>query len=592
MEESNSDTRSPDDIISIMVASDIHLGYAENDPVRGEDSFVAFEEVLALAVEYDVDLVLLGGDLFDHAKPSPATMLRCTRLLRQYCLGNKPVAIEVLSDQFENFSRSVNYEDPDLNVAYPVLSVHGNHDDPVGQGAISSLDILASMGLVNYFGKWSDYTAVRLKPVLLRKGGTRLALYGLGHLKDQRLARLFRDNSVIAERPPDGDDWFNMLVLHQNRADRGHNNFIPEACLPTFLDLTVWGHEHDCRIVEEFNGNFHVTQPGSTVATSLASGEALPKHCALLQIHGKKFTIKPIRLKSVRPFIFRTIVLSEEDLGEAAVNENEKVQDFLRNKVDEAVEEASNLRSGHPHQPELPLVRLCVHYEHEGQDFNRIRFGQHFNGTVANPNDILMMKREKRPYERKGPTENGDTRLEDVVRCSGDSLDVPQLLREYYAGDKRLTLLSTRAMADAVADATAKLCDDSFRRLLNAHLRHAVSELMKAAVDTEEEVVQCLQSCRRLLDDMDDEGLRAVMTAPVVESTPAEETPSRGRRAARGTRSRGRGRGKPAPPSPPPSPARRTPRRSAARAFNDSWQSDAVSSRMRRGSPINIADSD
>jgi double-strand break repair protein MRE11 len=30
----------------ILVATDIHLGYKERDPVRGEDSFKAFEEVL------------------------------------------------------------------------------------------------------------------------------------------------------------------------------------------------------------------------------------------------------------------------------------------------------------------------------------------------------------------------------------------------------------------------------------------------------------------------------------------------------------------------------------------------------------------
>ena len=28
----------------------------------------------------------------------------------------------------------VNYEDPDINVAIPVFSIHGNHDDPSGVG--------------------------------------------------------------------------------------------------------------------------------------------------------------------------------------------------------------------------------------------------------------------------------------------------------------------------------------------------------------------------------------------------------------------------------------------------------------------------
>lgn len=45
------------------------------------------------------------------------------------------------------------------------------------------------------------------------------------------------------------------------------------------IDLVIWGHEHDCRIVPEPVGekNYYISQPGSSVATSLADGEALPK---------------------------------------------------------------------------------------------------------------------------------------------------------------------------------------------------------------------------------------------------------------------------------------------------------------------------
>ena len=52
-----------DNVLSILIASDIHLGYAE-DPIRGDDSFNSFEEVLAIACEQRVDMVLLAGDLF------------------------------------------------------------------------------------------------------------------------------------------------------------------------------------------------------------------------------------------------------------------------------------------------------------------------------------------------------------------------------------------------------------------------------------------------------------------------------------------------------------------------------------------------
>ena len=35
----------------------------------------------------------------------------------------------------------------------------------------------------------------------------------------------------------DPDGWFNMFVLHQNRAKHGATNHIPEQFLEPFLDL-------------------------------------------------------------------------------------------------------------------------------------------------------------------------------------------------------------------------------------------------------------------------------------------------------------------------------------------------------------------
>lgn len=61
-------------IFRILVATDTHLGHKERDPIRGDDSFVAFEEILQLAKSLDVDFLLHGGDLFDLNKPSRHTM--------------------------------------------------------------------------------------------------------------------------------------------------------------------------------------------------------------------------------------------------------------------------------------------------------------------------------------------------------------------------------------------------------------------------------------------------------------------------------------------------------------------------------------
>ena len=42
------------------------------------------------------------------------------------------------------------------NIALPIFSIHGNHDDPVGLGGLSAMDNLHATGLVNYFGRISN----------------------------------------------------------------------------------------------------------------------------------------------------------------------------------------------------------------------------------------------------------------------------------------------------------------------------------------------------------------------------------------------------------------------------------------------------
>ena len=74
------------------------------------------------------------------------------------------------------------------------------------------------------------------------------------------------------------------------RAYHCQHNFIPADYLPSFLDLVVWGHEHqaitepDYVAVNDFvqdeddeegtmEKGFYIYQPGSSVATSLSEGE-------------------------------------------------------------------------------------------------------------------------------------------------------------------------------------------------------------------------------------------------------------------------------------------------------------------------------
>lgn len=368
-----------------------------------------------------VDMVLLAGDLFHDNKPSRKALYQVMRSLRMNCLGDKPCELEMLSDASEVLNGThVNYEDPDINVAIPVFSIHGNHDDPTGDGHYCSLDLLQVSGLLNYIGRIPESDKLEIKPVLLQKGQTKLALYGMSNVRDERLFRTFRDGNVKFYKPGvQQKDWFNLMAVHQNHHAYTETGYLPENFLPEFMDLIVWGHEHECLINPRFNPEmqFHVMQPGSSVATSLVPGEAVPKHVAIVSVTGKEFKTELHRIKSVRPFVTRDIVLAEEPRFKrlAKVKDNrQQITIELIKVVDELILEATKEwediqdPDDRPDETPLPLVRLRVEYSApEGGKFdceNPQRFSNRFVGRVANVNDVVQFHRKKTAVSKFAPS--------------------------------------------------------------------------------------------------------------------------------------------------------------------------------------------
>jgi len=87
------------EVLRVMISSDNHLGFCEKDPVRSNDSFAAFSEVLSLARSQGVDMVLLSGDMFHDNKPSRATLHKTFGILRKFTQGENPVKFAIVSDQ-------------------------------------------------------------------------------------------------------------------------------------------------------------------------------------------------------------------------------------------------------------------------------------------------------------------------------------------------------------------------------------------------------------------------------------------------------------------------------------------------------------
>ncbi|KAI3603119.1 double-strand break repair protein mre11 [Moniliophthora roreri] len=472
----------PEDTIRILLATDNHIGYLERDPVRGQDSINTFEEILKLAKKNDVDFVLLAGDLFHENKPSRDCLYRTIALLREYTMGDKPIQVELLSDPDEGKAAgfsfpAINYEDPNFNVSIPVFSIHGNHDDPQGagaEGALCALDVLSVSGLLNYMGKFdlpvSDAdaasTGIAVRPVLLRKGNTYLGMYGIGNVKDARLHFELRSNRVRMFMPRDKEKWFNLLLLHQNRR-RGPQESVPEGMFDDSIDLVIWGHEHDCRILPEpvAGKNYYISQPGSSVATSLADGEAIEKYVALVQIQGKEFQMTPIPLRTVRPFVIEEVVLTEAAEKQGFdISDQIGISKYLKGKVNELIEQANeqwdtrNAKAAEDGEDELPrmlpLVRLKVDTTGVSETFNPIRFGQEFQGRIANPRDVLIFHRSKKAAKRSAKVniDQPELSIDDPDLTISEKLAkvrVANLVSEYLSAQE-LQLLAQNGMSDAI----------------------------------------------------------------------------------------------------------------------------------------------
>jgi double-strand break repair protein MRE11 len=70
-----------------------------------------------------------------------------------------------------------------------------------------------------------------------------------------------------------------VLNVMARRVKHGVNDSVPEGMFDDSIKLVIWGHEHDCHIVpQEVAGrDYYITQPGSSIATSLTEGESIQK---------------------------------------------------------------------------------------------------------------------------------------------------------------------------------------------------------------------------------------------------------------------------------------------------------------------------
>ena len=294
--------------------------------------------------------------------------------------------------------------------------------------------------------------------------------------------------------------------------------YLPENFLPEFLDLVVWGHEHECLINPRVNPemNFHVMQPGSSVATSLMPGEAVPKHVAILSVTGRDFKVEAIRLKTVRPFVIKEIVLSEhKEIKKLAKLEDNrsKITQHLISIVDDLIEQAKvewleaqdEADEDEELDVPLPLVRLRVEYSApDGGNFdceNPQRFSNRFVGRVANVNDVVQFHRKKAGATRM--MQNGADLPEESIlaQMNIDSIKVEKLVREFLTAQS-LTILPQNSFGDAVGQFVDKDDKHAMEMFVNESLSNQIKYLMDVDQYDDEDMQNAMDQCKSKLEEL------------------------------------------------------------------------------------------
>lgn len=530
----------------IMITTDNHIGYKETDSYIDTDSYDNFKEVIDICNRLgNVDFMLNSGDLFHDNYFSSKNLNFITDLLVNNCLNDNPITFKT---EHKPDSLNLNYNDENINVGLPIFIVNGNHDygNSTGTENVSILKILSNLKLINYLGNFNitDKEDLEVEPVILSKGSTRLNLYGLSNIKEERLNKLIRNNQLTFltndEVTPNG---LNVLLLHQNRSVNLNKTYLNENLLPEFFDLLLWGHEHECIPELAYNNskNFNILQPGSTVQTSFHESELKEKCCFLMDFKDNKYTVYPIPLENTRPMNVRTMVLADMNVPRDIDHITKVVVDEVEAMIEEVKEKqlqraakkqhhADKIRNGEYHQKtanphtstdtdfseKLPLIRLKLDYTgYEVISFRSIN--NRFIGRVANPKSVLQLtKKAVRRYKQNANEVStsvvaADMDVEEEKKNKTSTNEqLVSIIRKTFEKDNQLIALDDRNLLDFFSGNLANSIAES-KVNMDRFIRKEVDRATEALVESTKDEIKKV-SLRSLTDenaDMNEQPLLA-----------------------------------------------------------------------------------
>ena len=277
-------------MVKIGVMTDLHLGvrpYGLEE--REEDFYDQYMIAINTLIENNINILILGGDIFDQPRPSPK-------------------ALRVFSEGLQLL----------FNHNIEVLNIIGNHAMIQAPGFVTADEfLLTALNSDKYHLLDKDY---------FYNSGVFIA--GLPYYFNYQLDDLINEVNNLNHIAGESNNQ-SILVLHQSFKEfcgfTGEKLSINDINVDNF-DLIICGHIHEKKIIE-VNNNTVYLQPGSLERLSVA--EARDEEIngkGVFIFEGEDINIETIsnaflRLKSDRQFLISDMYMSNKDKIEEIRNE-------------------------------------------------------------------------------------------------------------------------------------------------------------------------------------------------------------------------------------------------------------------------------
>ncbi len=296
----------------IAVMADFHLGAKWGTP-RENDSFDHAEEAIRKALEMDVDLILILGDIFDTRIPKLEVWDRALRIF-SIPKTEGTNRLKIVKTKF----KPVETIPPLALQGTPVVALCGNHERRT-RGLKNPVEALESAGKLIYLEAGS---------IVFEKSGERVAIHGFSYVPEKYVLAQLRTWNPTPE-----PGAFNVLALHQSigefvfSKETEEESMLKVGDLPPGFDLYLNGHVH-YRAETEAHGA-PLLMPGSTERTQLLEVEARnPKGFYLVETGGRpRWTF--VELKSPRDFFYEEMKVENASLQELYTKVRSKIQELL-----------------------------------------------------------------------------------------------------------------------------------------------------------------------------------------------------------------------------------------------------------------------